>query len=463
MPSRSTATLGTTTTRTTTTTPTTTNAVRKTPRTSAYFTRSTTRKKKEKKEKDLHRDDSQKNDGDGKSCSDEQAHILTVPDTPVEGLEDSLAQSRGDDYDGVEGVQGSADAELGNKALTERFTRADECFQQILFVEVEDPIVPQKTLDTHEPGGAANELKQDIITLSKDITDIKTKRSKSASPRKNPPPPKLSPYFPKPLPLVDASCLPFPPISASSFGLIQEQLTHSPFRLLIATIFLNRTRGPVAIPVLFQLFEKYPTIQTMADANHADIVTVIRGLGFQNQRANKFIAMARTWLSSPPQRGKRYRKLHYPCKRDGVDIGADEVIGEGDARVAWEIAHLPGVGAYAIDSWRIFCRDILVLDETDPTTKEIGYEPEWKRVLPQDKELRAYLTWMWLKEGWLWDPETGNKTPADAGMMERAKRGGVAYEAPNGNWVLESIASSDDEREKHVVPVRRAGFSLAYS
>jgi len=30
------------------------------------------------------------------------------------------------------------------------------------------------------------------------------------------------------------------------------------------------------------------------------------------------------------------------------------------------------------------------------------FEPEWMRVVPKDKELRAFLRWKWLKEGWNW-------------------------------------------------------------
>lgn len=433
MPSRRTATL------TTTTTTTKTNATRKTAKTSAYFTRSVaTSKKNTEKKQVLHRDKESHKDekGEEEEGSDEQTHIVTGLDFLSE---DALARTKERERD-----DGDGDIVQGDKALTEAQNNN-----------------PDNGL------AAANESIQTATLLSTDITDTqntKTKRCKSTSPRKKPLPPlpKLSPYFPKPLPLIDASCLPFPPISAASFGLIQEQLCHQPFRLLIATIFLNRTRGPVAIPVLFQLFEKYPTIRAMAHANHADIVTLIRGLGFQNQRATKFIALAQKWLSSPPAATKRYRKLHYPNKKDGADIGADEVIGADDARVGWEIAHLPGVGAYAIDSWRIFCRDILLLaDEPALATTVIPTqeEPEWKKVLPQDKELRAYLTWMWLKEGWLWDPETGNRTRADAGMMERAQKGGVAYEAPNGDWVLEASENNETHRQ-HDGQVKKAGFGL---
>ncbi|OQE32417.1 hypothetical protein PENFLA_c001G04190 [Penicillium flavigenum] len=250
---------------------------------------------------------------------------------------------------------------------------------------------------------------------------------------------KHSPYFPRVL-ADPESCLPFPPIDASSFGLIQEQLAHDPFRLLIATIFLNRTRGGVALPVLFKVFERYPTIEAMAEADLPEFVSMINCLGFQNQRARKCITLAQTWLSDPPHKSKRYRKLHYPRKLDGRNVGREECIDEEDLRVAWEIAHLPGVGAYSLDSWRIFCRDELrgkASDWKGTDATEIGFVPEWKCVLPHDKELRAYLTWMWLKEGWIWDYNTGDLTLACDKMMRAAQSGGVAREE-EGNWVLET-------------------------
>ncbi|KAJ5804477.1 DNA glycosylase [Penicillium psychrosexuale] len=251
--------------------------------------------------------------------------------------------------------------------------------------------------------------------------------------------PKHSPYFP-PVLVNSESCLPFPPIDGSSFGLIQEQLAHDPFRLLIATIFLNRTRGGVALPVLFKVFERYPTIEAMAEADSPELVSMINCLGFQNQRARKCITLAQTWLSDPPDKRKRYRKLHYPRKLDGRNVGREECIDEDDLRVAWEIAHLPGVGAYSLDSWRIFCRDELrgkASDWKGTDATEVGFVPEWKCVLPQDKELRAYLTWMWLKEGWIWDYNTGDLTLASDKMMRAAQNGGVAHEE-EGSWVLET-------------------------
>lgn len=169
---------------------------------------------------------------------------------------------------------------------------------------------------------------------------------------------------------------------------------------------------------------------------------------------------------------------------------------------AWEIAHLPGVGAYAIDSWRIFCRDVLRgvatawdgedaeasamvhsaschhksnqrdarghdvnsdldLDAQDEETRTghasprehrelmaVGetrsqFEPEWMRVVPLDKELRAYLRWKWLKNGWVWDPLTGKRTRVEEMEVDQVIGGG---EGGNGNREQGRRSSGRDGR-----------------
>ncbi|KAL4811068.1 hypothetical protein BDV18DRAFT_150040 [Aspergillus unguis] len=310
--------------------------------------------------------------------------------------------------------------------------------------------IPESVLRMIDDSGFAS----DILLSDSSLSDAPSELSLSdASPaprsyRKSPvsgkkkqrlKPTKTSPYFQGPL-VNDDSCLPFPPIDAPSFGLIQEQLAHDPFRLLLATIFLNRTRGGVALPILFQVFDRWPTIETMAAADPQDLIATIHRLGFQNQRAMKCIALAQTWLNRPPARSRRYRKLNYPQKADGRDVKINECIDDEDPRVAWEIAHLPGVGAYALDSWRIFCRDELrglASDWVGNGAATTEFVPEWKSVLPQDKELRAYLTWMWLKEGWVWNRETGERTRASEKVMRAARRGATAH-IEEGNWVLET-------------------------
>ena len=256
-----------------------------------------------------------------------------------------------------------------------------------------------------------------------------------------------SPYFPKPPKAKTkasdkVSCIPFPPLSSTSFGLVQERLAHDPFRLLVAVIFLNKTRGSVAMPVFYELMERYPTPADLAAADIDDVVDIIEHLGLQNQRAMKCINLAKAWLERPPEKGKRYRLLHYPNKDDGKDVKADEILDDDDKRVAWEIGQLPGVGAYAIDSWRIFCRDELrglptgLPEVTTRGTEEEEMQKEWTRVLPLDKELRAYLRWRWLRNGWEWNPVTGERKKANEKTMASAGKGGVICEGEDSGVIL---------------------------
>lgn len=255
---------------------------------------------------------------------------------------------------------------------------------------------------------------------------------------------KKSPYFPK-SPSEKVSCIPFPPLRATSFGLVQEKLRHDPFRLLIAVIFLNKTRGSVALPVFYNLMAHYPTPTALAAATPEALVPLIQHLGLQNQRAATCIKLARAWLDTPPEKGKRHRRLHYPNKDDGKDVKpTDGPILDADERVAWEVGHLPGIGAYAIDSWRIFCRDALrglphgmpAADTSPDEARTAELEGEWTRVLPGDKELRAYLRWRWLRLGWRWDPLTGGREVAGEEEMRVAEGGGVIREE-EGRWAVD--------------------------
>ncbi|PQE12668.1 pre-mRNA splicing factor protein [Rutstroemia sp. NJR-2017a BBW] len=243
------------------------------------------------------------------------------------------------------------------------------------------------------------------------------------------------------------SCIPFPPLSAPHFGLIQEKLAHNPFRLLIAVTFLNRTHGKHAIPVFYDLMEQYPTPESLVDAPKEDIVSVIRHLGLQNQRAATYQAYAKIFIENPPIKGKRYAVHDYPTKGQGRDVKKSEVLPDesSDPRPAWEIGHMTQ-GPYALDSWRIFCRDILrgkAKGWNGEGSEEEGFQPEWMRVLPEDKELRAFLRWMWLKEGFEWDPFTGEKEVAGEELMRAALEGRIAWDDAGGMRVLEGLVDPD--------------------
>jgi len=253
------------------------------------------------------------------------------------------------------------------------------------------------------------------------------------------------------------SCIPFPPLSAPYFGLIQEKLAHDPFRLLIAVTFLIRTHGKHAIPVFFELMEKYPTPEALVAADKEEIVPIIRHLGLQNQRAGTYQMYAKIWLEDPPTKGKRYPVRGYPNPESARDVKKGEILGDDDERHAWEIGHMTQ-GPYAIDSWRIFCRDRLrgEADGWNGEGRGEGFQPEWMRVLPEDKELRAYLRWMWLKEGFEWDPFTGDKDVARPELMRAAIEGRIAWDDQGGMRILDepmsaSPSKSESDAEKSQV------------
>ena len=269
------------------------------------------------------------------------------------------------------------------------------------------------------------------------------------------------------------SCIAMPPLTNKSFGLVQEILCDQPLHLLIATMLLNQTTGRAAVPKLFELLAQFPTAETLARAKIEDLLSIIGSLGLQWIRAARIISLANVWLQEPPIRIRRYRVLHYPRSGDGLDIKPGEILGpeEDDPRIAWEVANLPGIGPYGIDSWRIFCRDELrgLADDWNgknakPTKLgmiqrkdkmeagavekelEVPFEPEWKRVLPQDKELRAFLRWMWLKEGYEWDPETGQRHKASQETLDRVNRGAEEVEVTGKAGLVGSVCSPDPAR-----------------
>lgn len=255
------------------------------------------------------------------------------------------------------------------------------------------------------------------------------------------------------------SALPIPPLTAENFGLVQEEFAKDPFRLLIVVTFLVRTSGRAAIPVFRQLMERYPTPEALAAADPAELEATIHHLGLSNQRTETIQKYARTWVERPPCREVRYGVKNYPQKGDGKDVRAGEVFGPEDEDVdvggsgldsydsakengpraktkargfgtAWEIGHLTA-GRYAMDSWRIFCRDALLgrAEDWRGRGREATFQPEWMRVLPEDKELRACLRWMWMKEGWEWDPATGEKAPLREELRLAVDEGRVAYDS----------------------------------
>ncbi|XP_021265613.1 methyl-CpG-binding domain protein 4 isoform X2 [Numida meleagris] len=129
----------------------------------------------------------------------------------------------------------------------------------------------------------------------------------------------------------------------SPFNLVQETLFHDPWKLLIATIFLNKTSGKMAIPVLWEFLRKYPSPEVARTADWKEMSELLRPLGLYALRAKTIIKFSDEYLS---------KQWKYPIE-------------------------LHGIGKYGNDSYRIFCIN------------------EWKEVQPQDHKLNIYHTWLW--------------------------------------------------------------------
>lgn len=252
------------------------------------------------------------------------------------------------------------------------------------------------------------------------------------------------------------SVIKVPLISDDTFGLIQEELAHDPFKLLLAVTLLNRTRGSMAIPQFRAIVSRWPNPSRLSLAPRSELLPILQPTGLQNRRIETLLRIAKVWETDPPCKGRRFRTLNYPFQGAGKDVKAEEILDDEDTRTgALEIANIKGLARYAWDSWRIFCRDELREvacgfngEGTDTSGLSDTFEPEWKRVQPMDKELRAFLKWMWLKEGISWDPETCEKRVASDEEMARAEIGEI--EDVGGEGEIEQYVRVE---ENYLVPL----------
>jgi len=94
----------------------------------------------------------------------------------------------------------------------------------------------------------------------------------------------------------------FRPTSPNEFGLIQEKLRDEPWKMLVAVIFLNKTTAKMAIPLLAQLFERWPTPEVLSEANVEELTKFLYPIGLYNVRAKRLIDFSTQWIRDPPQR-----------------------------------------------------------------------------------------------------------------------------------------------------------------
>ncbi len=130
----------------------------------------------------------------------------------------------------------------------------------------------------------------------------------------------------------------------SPHGLIQEDLWPDEWKILISCQMLNQTTRKQVDKVMWQFFDKWPDPNSFLQAKLTDVSNLLRPLGFYNRRPKAMQKFTKQYLKS-----------------------------------SWsEPIELYGIGKYANDAWRIFCKG------------------DWKSVDPNDHALNKYH--LWLKE-----------------------------------------------------------------
>lgn len=130
----------------------------------------------------------------------------------------------------------------------------------------------------------------------------------------------------------------------SPHGLIQEDLWPDEWKILISCLMLNQTTRKQVDKVIWQFFDKWPDPNSFLQAKLIDVSDLLRPLGFYNRRPKAMQKFTKQYLNS-----------------------------------SWaEPIELYGIGKYANDAWRIFCKG------------------DWKSVDPNDHALNKYH--LWLKE-----------------------------------------------------------------
>lgn len=170
-----------------------------------------------------------------------------------------------------------------------------------------------------------------------------------------------------------------------------ESVAGNPWRLLVAVTLLNKTTAKVAIPVFYDLIERWPTPWAMSQgqqlcmscvvfvqrsgqkASKEELRNYLYHLGIYNVRSRRLIEMSKAYIVDPPSQNDTRPPRTFRTNRHTSSL-------HNKSCLSTPISHLPGTGPYALDSYRIFC-----------PSHQNPFCEEWKTVRPADKELMLYL------------------------------------------------------------------------
>ena len=131
----------------------------------------------------------------------------------------------------------------------------------------------------------------------------------------------------------------------SPLGLIEELFSYDPWRLLLSTIFLNRTTRVQVDHILFAFLNRWDSPQKVLKATTDEIVEVIRPLGICYRRADGIKRFSRDYVAL------------VSSSREMTSLTKADVMG------------LYHCGTYAYDAYRIFVQRDLSIDPDDIALK----------------------------------------------------------------------------------------------
>jgi endonuclease III len=144
---------------------------------------------------------------------------------------------------------------------------------------------------------------------------------------------------------------------------MQERTRGDPWRVLLVSVLLNRTRGSQAEPVLWEVLRRWPRAASVSAAGD-DLEALLRPLGIWRRRASGLRALASAYV----------RLLS--ARRTALAVSRRA--GEPSRTLTREdVLRLPGVGPYAADGWELFVLRRLPAD--DPADKELVRYVRWLR------------------------------------------------------------------------------------
>lgn len=119
--------------------------------------------------------------------------------------------------------------------------------------------------------------------------------------------------------------------------LLQEIYKDNPWKMLVGCILLNQTWRKQVDTVRDDLFQRWPDAASMSEADPHEIATIIKPCGLQNRRAKFLVQFSRAWKDWP----------------EGTDL-----------------MKYPGIGKYAVDSYRIFVEETTNIEVNDKELKK---------------------------------------------------------------------------------------------